>query len=150
MDKSKPEVNPQSLPLSEIVIQLGSMIRFVRKNATSTHEKSKEVYGALKTLLSLPERKYDEWIPLIATRYVPDGLQSKAGREYFRELLLSLLVKFKEETKGFNPTLKSKLAKIIRKAVASAYDNPSDVSTFFIKEPSQTQPNPHETGGEST
>lgn len=124
--------DPRSLDLAGIVERLGAIVAYYRGSRGSTHERTKEVWGALKTLLSISEKKWGEWIPLIATRYTPSEF-GKAS-DYFRQLLEALLRKFADEVKGYTPAMKSHLAKLIRSALDSASENPYPQLCFFIKE----------------
>jgi hypothetical protein len=132
MKEHKFKVEPEALDLAEIVERLGAILAYYRGRTSSTHERTKDVWGALKTLLRLSEKKWQEWIPLIAERYVPNDLGKTTG--YFHELLTVLLNKFAEEVRGYTPAMKLHLAKIIRSALDSASAHPEPQIKFFIQE----------------
>jgi hypothetical protein len=125
--------DPGALDLAGIIERLGAIIAYYRGTGGSTHERTKEVWGALKTLLRLPERKWGEWIPVIVEHYTPDFPGQKPV-EYFKVLLHQLLERFAEEVKGYNPSVKNLLAKSIRSALDSASRSPYPQLCFFVKE----------------
>ena len=125
--------DPEALDLAGIIGRLGAIIAYYRGTGGSTHERTKEVWGALKTLLRLSEKKWNEWIPVIVEHYAPD-FGSPSDTEYFKQLLQVLVKKFSEEVKGYNPSMKSLLAKSIRSAVGSASGSPYPQLCFFIRE----------------
>jgi hypothetical protein len=127
------KVDPGQLDLAGIIERLGAIIAYYKGEWSSTHERTKEVWGALETLLRLPERKWDRWIPLITDNYVLER-GSPDDTVYFKELLKTLLVKFGEETRGYTPAMKLQLAKIIRSALDSASKNPYPQICFFVYE----------------
>ncbi len=132
MKEYKFRVEPEALDLAGIVERLGAILAYYRGRSSSTHERTKEVWGALKTLLRLSERKWHEWIPLISERYVPNDLGK--ATDYFHELLTALLSRFAVEVRGYTPAMKLHLAKIIRSSLESASGHPDPQIEFFIKE----------------
>ncbi len=125
--------NPEALDLAGIIERLGAIIAYYRGTVGSTHERTKEVWGALKTLLRLSEKKWDEWIPILVEHYTPD-FRGQKPLEYFKTLLYHLLKRFADEVKGYNPSVKNLLAKSIRSALDSASGNPYPQLCFFVKE----------------
>lgn len=125
--------NPETLNLAGIVERLGAIIAYYRGTRGSTHERTKEVWGALNTLLRLSEKKWSEWIPIIVDHFTPDFASTK-DVEYFKKLLKALLNKFHEEVKGYNPSVKSLLAKSIRSALDSVSGSPQPQICFFVNE----------------
>ncbi len=124
--------DPETLGLAGIVERLGAIVAYYRPGQ-STHERTKEVWGALETLLRLSEKKWKEWIPIIVEYYNP-GFPSPSDTEYFKKLLHALLKKFSSEVRGYNPSVKSLLAKSIRSALDSASGFPYPQLCFFVKE----------------
>lgn len=125
--------NPEALDLAGIIERLGTIVAYYKGSGGSTHERTKEVWGALKTLLRLSEKKWNIWIPVIVEHYAPD-FGSQRDTEYFKQLLYSLLRKFAEEVRGYNPSVKNLLAKSIRSALESASGSPYPQMCFFVKE----------------
>lgn len=125
--------NPEALSLADIVERLGAIIAYYRGTSSSAYERTKEVWSALKTLLRLSEKMWNEWIPIIAERYTL-GSGSTKDIEYFKQLLRALLEKFSKEVKGYNPSVKTLLAKSIRSAIDSASRYPYPQLCFFVKE----------------
>lgn len=125
--------DPGKLGLAGIVERLGAIIAYYR-GYMSTHERTKEVWGALEALLRLSEKKWSEWIPLLADRYTPKDRWAVEDRNYFKELLNALLAKFADEVRGYNPATKSLLAKTIRDALDAASSSPYPQLCFFVKE----------------
>lgn len=131
---SKPvfRVYPDELDLASIVERLGAIIGYYRQGQ-STHERTKEVWGALKTLLRISEKRWSEWTPLLVERYTPERMSS-GDTEYFKQLFKALLSKFASEVKGYTPAMKLHLAKILRSALDSASANPYPQLCFFVSE----------------
>ena len=125
--------NLETLNLAGILERLGTIVAYYRGTGGSTHERTKEIWGALKTLLRLSERKWREWIPVIVEHYTPD-FGSPRDVEYFKQLLHALLKKFSAEVKGYNPSVKSLLAKSIRSALDSVSGSPYPQLCFFVQE----------------
>lgn len=124
--------DPDGLGLAEIIERLGAIIAYHRPGR-STHERTKEAWGALQALLRLSEKKWQEWIPVIVEHYKPD-FASPRDTMYFQELLRALLKKFAVEVRGYNPSVKSMLAKSIRSALDSASSSPYPQLCFFVHE----------------
>lgn len=125
--------DPGQADLAGLVERLGAIIAYYRGSGSSTHERTKEVWGALQTLLRLSEKKWEEWIPLIVEQYNP-GFGAPKDNEYFKRLLRVLLEKFALEVKGYTPAMKRLLAKSIRSALDSASASPYPQICFFVKE----------------
>jgi len=128
--------NPSLLPISSIIERLGAIIAYYRGTSGSTHERTKEVWGALNLLLRLSEQKWSEWIPVIVEQYTPN-LGSPRDTEYFKKLLQVLLQKFADEVRGYSPSTKRMLAKSIRTALDSVSSPPISSNKsicFFVKE----------------
>jgi len=133
--------DPGLLPLSGIVERLGAIVAYYRGSTSSTHERTKEVWGALNLLLKLPERKWSTWIPIIVEQFAPD-FGSQKDTEYFKKLLRTLLLKFSDEVRGYSPSAKMLLAKSIRSALDSASGSPYPQICFFVKEGHPERLNP--------
>lgn len=84
-------------------------------------------------LLKIPEDRWDEWIPLIASRYLPEDVRGR-DREFFRQALEALLRRFAEEARGYNPYMKRELAKAVRDALDNLVASPYPQLCFFVKE----------------
>lgn len=125
--------NPGEADLAGLVERLGAIIAYYRGSGSSTHERTKEVWGALQTLLRLSEKKWKEWIPLIVEQYNP-GFPSPSDNEYFKVLLRTLLERFASEVRGYTPPMKRLLARSIRSALDSASAFPYPQLCFFVKE----------------
>jgi len=121
---------PGEADLAALVERLGVMLAYYRGSGGSTYERTKEVWGALQSLLRISEKKWGEWIPLLAARYTP-GFGEAA---YFRELLEALLRRFAEDVRGYNPAMKRELAKAVRDALDSVVASPYPQLCFFVKE----------------
>ncbi len=129
--------NPGEASLASLVERLGAIIAYYRPAEApryrSTHERTKEVWGALQALLRLSEKKWEEWIPLLVEQYSPD-FPSPSDNEYFKKLLSALLERFANEVKGYTPAMKRLLARSIRSALDSASASPYPQLCFFVKE----------------
>ena len=87
----------------------------------------------MKALLRLSEKKWQEWIPVIVEHYTITPA-SPSDAEYFKKLLHALLRRFSSEVRGYNPSVKSLLAKSIRSALDSASGSPYPQLCFFVQE----------------
>jgi len=125
--------DPGEADLAGLVERLGAIIAYYRGSAGSTHERTKEVWGALQTLLRLSEKKWSEWIPLIVEQHDPQFPSSNDNR-YFKILLRALLERFAREVRGYTPAMKRLLAKSVRSALDSAVASPYPQLCFFVKE----------------
>ena len=121
-----------SLSMDSLVRRLASVIYYYRGRGGSTHERTKEVWGALQALLSMSERSWDEWMPLIAERYVPTDMGPDDIR-YFKENLLALLQAFAKEARGASPRMKRELAKIVRDALDASVQAPFPEVCEYVK-----------------
>lgn len=131
-----PQIKPQeevSLRIDEIVRELANVIYYYRDRGSSTHERTKEVWGALQVLLSLRESSWGEWIPLIAKRYTPSDVGPKDAK-YFEEHLQMLLQRFAEEARGSSPAMKRELAKTVRDALDVVVQEPFPDVCYYVKE----------------
>ena len=115
-----------------MVRRLASVIYYYRGRGGSTHERTKEVWGALQALLNMSEESWDEWTPLIADRYTPTDMGPNDAK-YFKENLLALLRAYTREARGASPRMKRELAKIIRDALDASVQAPFPEVCEYVK-----------------
>ena len=118
--------------MDSVVRKLASVIYYYRGRGGSTHERTKEVWGALQTLLSMSEGSWDKWMPLIAERYAPTEVGPNDAK-YFKDNLLALLKTFANEARGASPRMKRELAKIVRDALDASVQAPFPEVCEYVK-----------------
>lgn len=131
--RSQVETQVEGSRIDEVVRRLANVIYYYRGGGSSTHERTKEVWGALQVLLNIGEKSWDEWIPLIAKRYTPSDIGSRDA-EYFERHLQILLQMFAKEAKGASPRMKRELAKMIRDALDVTVQAPFPDVCHYVKE----------------
>ncbi|MGB9809355.1 MAG: hypothetical protein ACPLSA_04865 [Caldanaerobacter sp.] len=134
MNQSKFQVeSAREATLDELVRRIGCIVAYYRGGGGSIYEKTKEVWGALETLLNLRESQWNQWISMISKRYIMREVGQKDG-ELFEKLLFFLLQRFAEEAKGYSPSMKREMAKMIRDALDSTVRNPYPDICFYVKD----------------
>mgnify|MGYP000094190167 CR=1 FL=1 len=123
----------ESRSLEEYVARLGAMVAYYRGRGRSTYERTKEVWGALQTLLRTPPRHWNEILGVIVKRYTID-VRREDVRKCFENLLRGLLEKFIELARNYNPHMRLELAKAIRDALDVSVSSPKPEIDLFIKE----------------
>ncbi len=102
--------------IDQIVAEMGALIARYRSEK-SDFERTREVHEALNTLLyTLPEKYWDEWIPVLAWAHAPQDFGDE-DRIRFTNLLLALLIKFTSEVKGSHPGIRQARKKEIVNAL---------------------------------
>ena len=134
--------------LEEYVARLGAIIAYYRGRSGSTYEKTKEVWGALQTLLRTPPRYWNEVLGVIVKRYTID-VRREDVRKCFENLLRGLLEKFTELAKNLNPHMRLELAKAIRDALDTSVSSPKPEIDSFIREFYPKKVEEGQEGGES-